>query len=76
MLLIKLCACAPCLKPRMQEAKSVLKHYLKVRIEFSIHIILVTDIKHYIIQTLCQCLVYARALRATAQGSSKQFPEK
>ena len=46
-----LCACAPCLKTRMQEAKSVLKHYLKVRIEFSIHIILVTDIKHYMIQT-------------------------
>ena len=53
MLLFKLCACAPCLKPRMQEAKSVLKHYLKVRIEFSIHIILVTDINHYMIQTLC-----------------------
>ena len=48
-----LCACAPCLKTRMQEAKSVLKHYLKVRIDVSIHIILVTDIKHYMIQTSC-----------------------
>ena len=48
-----LCACAPCLKTCMQEAKSVLKHYLKVRIDVSIHIILVTDIKHYMIQTSC-----------------------